>query len=61
LVSGCRGGGVRGGGRGLTLRVGTGNFSRDDAAAFLRGFAKVMNDSDTLMIGVDGCQDGTNV
>lgn len=33
-----------------------GNFSRSEAAAFLGGFAKVLKQSDSLLIGLDACK-----
>jgi uncharacterized SAM-dependent methyltransferase len=34
-----------------------GNFTRADAARFLRGFADELRDQDLVLVGLDGCQD----
>ena len=38
-----------------------GNFNRDEAASFLNGFASALRPYDTMMIGIDGCQDSQKV
>jgi len=38
-----------------------GNFTRPEAAAFLKSFAKVLGEQDTMLIGVDACQDKDKV
>lgn len=38
-----------------------GNFLRGDAADFLGGFAHVLGNGDTMLIGLDGCQDPAKV
>lgn len=39
-----------------------GNFTRTEAATFLKGFAKVLvNENDALLIGLDACQDRERV
>lgn len=38
-----------------------GNFTRPEAAAFLKGFSKVLGEQDTMLIGVDACQDKDKV
>lgn len=45
----------------LSLGSSVGNFSRDQAARFLAGFAKALGLSDYLMIGLDSCQDAQKV
>lgn len=41
----------------MSLGSSVGNFSRKDAAAFLRDFAVVLGSEDYMMIAVDACQD----
>ena len=38
-----------------------GNFGRDDAAQFLKSFGDVLQPSDSMLIGVDGCDDPAKV
>ncbi|OAA58739.1 DUF323 domain protein [Cordyceps fumosorosea ARSEF 2679] len=38
-----------------------GNFSRDEAGAFLQGFAQVMKPTDSVIIGIDSCCDPDKV
>ncbi|KAH7159828.1 C-type lectin protein [Dactylonectria estremocensis] len=45
----------------LHLGSSIGNFPRDKASDFLRGFADVLRPSDTLLIGVDSCSDPAKV
>ncbi|KAK4211277.1 4-dimethylallyltryptophan N-methyltransferase [Rhypophila decipiens] len=45
----------------LSLGSSIGNFDRDDAAAFLKNFADVLNPGDTMLIGVDHCHDPAKV
>lgn len=40
----------------LTLGSSIGNFKRQDAGAFLKGFSDVLNPGDTLLIGLDACK-----
>ncbi|KAH9908705.1 C-type lectin protein [Xylariomycetidae sp. FL2044] len=41
----------------ISLGSSIGNFHRDDAAAFLSGFADVLGPQDSFLIGVDSCTD----
>jgi len=45
---------------GLT-RLLPGNFSRDEAADFLKGFADVLSLGDSMLIGLDACDDPAKV
>lgn len=45
---------------GLT-RLLPGNFSRDEAADFLKGFADVLSLGDSMLIGLDACHDPAKV
>jgi EasF-like predicted methyltransferase len=45
----------------LTLGSSTGNFSRDEAADFLKGFGQVLNTSDSMLVGLDACQEKERV
>ena len=45
---------------GLT-RLLAGNFSRDEAADFLKGFADVLSLGDSMLIGLDACDDPAKV
>jgi L-histidine Nalpha-methyltransferase / hercynylcysteine S-oxide synthase len=45
----------------LSLGSSIGNFSRDDAADFLLQFSKVLGPRDSLLIGIDSCQDAQQV
>lgn len=38
-----------------------GNFERDDAAAFLKGFAAILKPTDLFLLAVDACQDSDRV
>lgn len=38
-----------------------GNFAKDEAIAFLRGFAEGMSDDDRVMVAADGCEDSGKV
>ncbi|KAM3503926.1 hypothetical protein MY11210_008535 [Beauveria gryllotalpidicola] len=38
-----------------------GNFSRDEAGAFLQGFAQVLKPADSIIIGIDSCCDPNKV
>lgn len=39
----------------------TGNFQRDEAADFLRGFADVLQPNDTMIVGLDSCTNPSKV
>lgn len=39
----------------------TGNFHRDEAADFLRGFSSVLTPGDTMLVGLDSCLDPVKV
>lgn len=45
----------------LSLGSSIGNFTRPEAADFLKGFSKVLRDQDTMLIGLDACQDKDKV
>lgn len=45
----------------LSMGSSIGNFTRDEAAGFLRQFAAILGPRDNLMIGVDGCEDSQKV
>ncbi|KAL2681016.1 Ergothioneine biosynthesis protein 1 [[Neocosmospora] mangrovei] len=45
----------------LHLGSSIGNFSRDEAAAFLGGFADVLRPSDSMIVGVDACNNPAKV
>lgn len=45
----------------LSLGSSIGNFSRDEAAQFLAGFADALNPSDSLLLGIDACTDSAKV
>lgn len=45
----------------LSLGSSIGNFTRDQAASFLAGFAEALGLSDHLVIGLDSCQDAQKV
>ncbi|KAM7203815.1 C-type lectin fold [Naviculisporaceae sp. PSN 640] len=45
----------------LSLGSSIGNFDRDEAADFLKGFADVLNPGDTMLIGVDHCDNPAKV
>ena len=38
-----------------------GNLKRDEAASFLKEFASILRPCDTMLIGVDGCQDAQKI
>ena len=38
-----------------------GNLNRTEAASFLRSFNLILHDSDTMLIGIDGCQNADKV
>ena len=44
----------------LWLRF-VGNFDRDAAAEFLKGFSDTLSPSDMMLIGVDACTDAAKV
>lgn len=39
----------------------TGNFHREDAASFLKGFSDVLQPSDTFLLGLDSCTNPSKV
>ncbi|KAK3899457.1 hypothetical protein C8A05DRAFT_36918 [Staphylotrichum tortipilum] len=45
----------------LSLGSSVGNFDRSDAAAFLKGFADVLGPGDTMLIGLDACNNPARV
>ncbi|KAM5345289.1 hypothetical protein ACJ41O_011151 [Fusarium nematophilum] len=45
----------------LHLGSSIGNFNRGDAASFLRGFADVLQPSDSMIVGVDACNNPAKV
>ncbi|KAF2838838.1 hypothetical protein M501DRAFT_934878 [Patellaria atrata CBS 101060] len=45
----------------LTLGSSIGNFNRPGAAQFLSKFVEVMQESDTLLVGIDSCKDSWKV
>ena len=45
----------------LSLGSSIGNFSRQEAAEFLKSFTQVMGERDSMLIGVDACQDKDKV
>lgn len=45
----------------LHLGSSIGNFTRDEAAEFLRSFAEVLQPSDLMIVGVDSCQNPDKV
>lgn len=45
----------------LSLGSSIGNFSRQEAAEFLKSFTPVMGQGDSMLIGVDACQDKDKV
>lgn len=38
-----------------------GNLDRPEAAEFLKGFSEILRGQDTMLIGIDACQDGDKV
>ena len=45
----------------LSLGSSVGNFSRDDAADFIRQFSSQLGPEDCMIVGLDGCQDSQTV
>lgn len=45
----------------LSLGSSIGNFPRDEAAVFIKQFSAVLGSQDSLLIGLDGCQDASKV
>ncbi|KAI1142131.1 C-type lectin protein [Hypoxylon sp. FL0543] len=45
----------------LSLGSSIGNFHRDEAASFLKGFADVLQPADSFLIGLDSCTDPSKV
>lgn len=45
----------------LWLGSSIGNFKRDDGAQFLKTFSDILRPGDTMIIGIDGCQDPDRV
>lgn len=45
----------------LSLGSSIGNFERDDAAEFLKSFGDVLQPADSMLIGLDGCNDPAKV
>ncbi|KAF2423652.1 hypothetical protein EJ08DRAFT_595743 [Tothia fuscella] len=45
----------------LTMGSSVGNFKRHEAPGFLGSFAAVLNETDTILVGIDGCQDGDKI
>ncbi|KAL8916792.1 MAG: hypothetical protein Q9172_006115 [Xanthocarpia lactea] len=45
----------------LTLGSSIGNFGRQEAAAFLHGFANTLGSNDRILVGLDACQDENKV
>ncbi|KAI0020583.1 C-type lectin protein [Xylariomycetidae sp. FL0641] len=45
----------------LSMGSSIGNFHRDEAASFLRGFAEVLTPNDSFLIGVDSCTNPSKV
>ena len=45
----------------LWMGSSVGNFNRAEAANFLKSFASVLNSDDTMLVGVDACQDRDKV
>lgn len=45
----------------LHLGSSIGNFNREEAAQFLKGFAEILKPKDVMLIGIDGCQDQQRV
>lgn len=45
----------------MSLGSSIGNFSRDEAAKFLKEFAQALQLDDTMLIGLDGCKDKEKV
>lgn len=45
----------------LSLGSSIGNFTREEAASFLAGFANAIGEHDTVLVGLDACQDGDKI
>ncbi|KAL8815814.1 MAG: hypothetical protein Q9223_005093 [Gallowayella weberi] len=45
----------------LSLGSSLGNFGREEAAAFLQGFAATLGGNDRIIVGLDACQDAQKV
>ena len=45
----------------MSLGSSIGNFGRQEAAEFLKGFASILGSGDFMMIGIDGCLDPSKV
>ncbi|KAI2624386.1 C-type lectin protein [Hypoxylon sp. NC1633] len=45
----------------LSLGSSIGNFHRDEAASFLKGFADVLQPADSFLIGLDSCTDPSKI
>jgi L-histidine Nalpha-methyltransferase / hercynylcysteine S-oxide synthase len=45
----------------LSLGSSIGNFSRDEAAKFLRQFSQALGPQDSLIVGIDSCGDGSQI
>lgn len=45
----------------LSMGSSVGNFTREDAAEFLKGFAQTLRPSDSMLIALDGCKDSDKV
>lgn len=45
----------------MSMGSSIGNFTREDAASFLNGFAKVLGPSDAMVIGLDSCKNPKKV
>ncbi|KAH6631559.1 C-type lectin protein [Chaetomium tenue] len=45
----------------MSLGSSVGNFDRGDAAAFLKGFSDVLGPGDTMLLGMDACDDPARV
>ena len=45
----------------MSLGSSIGNFNRSEAAAFLKGFSTVLRPQDSMLIGIDGCQNGDKI
>jgi uncharacterized SAM-dependent methyltransferase len=43
------------------LLMSAGNFHRGEAAEFLKGFADMLRPSDSMIIGLDACNDPAKV
>jgi len=45
----------------MSLGSSMGNFERNEASSFLKNFTSVLGDGDTMLIGLDGCNDPATV